>query len=479
MNLTNPSYTPKRLDLGDATLLIADQGDLTFSGMDWPQERTIWTDGSTPEAYIPDGAHVLPAHAALPILHATDRWACPPASKFDEVRALLEQTTNVGCITQPGYERVRHLAMLHLGGHQPDTTPHPQTRIEWYRDNWDQSTGAKRKRGWYFGTLEGWNANGWSNWHYNRILWMTVALCYASQPEREAAWHHYVQQAVAYTCFGRAWSGPNKGQSRDEKGNTVVGTLGRWPYEKDWVSNLVGPFLLTDQVLFQEALENAAYFYDGLPILPWKGAWGARIPARIMENMLQLWMLGHSDLEADLATWLTECDIYLDRTEWLWPNKGNRGAAPESPWMQAELCAVILRVFEQIPSLRDVGVTRAEIVKVMQRVMDTTRGTEGGSELVNGYALLRYRYHTPMAFDPMVARFPANTGFALPALRLLQAEMPDEYENCKTLVQMYAGSNLADVQAAKPYDINGIGYRFPREGSAWPKTVLEWVEAVR
>lgn len=475
--MKNPSYQPARLDLGDATLLIADQGDLTFTGMDWPTERTIWTDGSTQDAYIPDGAHVLPAHAALPILKSTERWACPPASKFEEVKLLLAQTTGIWQIEDPDWSRIYHLAMLHLGGPQPANTPHLETRIEWWQENAGSNLGYTRKRGWYFGTLPGRDGNGWSNWHYNRLLWMTVALCYASQEEREAAWPFYIQQAAAYTCFGRAWSGPNEGQSRDEKGQVYVGDSGRWPYEKDWVSNLVGPWMLTGQELFKEALDKASTFYANLPLTAWQGAWGSRIPARIIENMLQLHMVGYVELLPSLSSWLTHVGTYLDRANWIWPNLGNRGDAPETPFMQSELSAVILRVWEQIPSLRDVGVTRAEIVKVMQRVMDTS--PSGGSDLVNGFACLKYRYHTPTNTGPMFARFASNTAFALPALRLLQNELPAQYVNCREFVQRYAGSSMSDVAAGTPYDINQIGYRFPREGSAWPKTVLTWVEAVR
>lgn len=79
----------------------------------------------------------------------------------------------------------------------------------------------------------------------------------------------------------------------------------------------------------------------------------------------------------------------------------------------------------------------------------------------------------------MVARFLGNTAFALPALRMLEPEMPDEYRNCLELLQRFAGSSIADVAAGIPRPIVEIGYRDPTRGPAAPKDDLEYVEALR
>jgi len=482
-------YQPKFRDLKTAAKHIADKGDLSFDSGGWPDERIVWTDGSTFADYIPPltggKRHVLPANASLTVLRACREWECPSADKFDAVRQIIEATSNMGVITQPGYERLNHLAGLHLGGHQPANTPHPDTRIEWWRDNWSSNLGGNPKKGWYFGTLPGRSANGWDNNHYNRLLWETGAMCFETDHEkRQGAWAFYLQQAVSYEGFGRIQSGPKKGYSRTEKGDVYVGRDSGGndvtAYEKDWVPNLVGSALLTEQELFTEALVEAADFYSAITY-QWGGAWGARIPGRILENMLQLWMVLPTHrwaLEREMGQVLDLLLHQLDKSEWFWLNLGNRGKGPMSGWMHSEAVASILRVHEHIPSLRDRGPSRADCVKIMQRVMDTTSGIEGGSEMINGYACLRYRFHTNTG-ESMNAVFAVNTAFALPALRLLQVEMPTEYENCKEFVQRFAGSSIADVRADTPVPLDQIGYRFPREGPAWTKTILEWIEGVR
>ena len=117
---------------------------------------------------------------------------------------------------------------------------------------------------------------------------------------------------------------------------------------------------------------------------------------------------------------------------------------------------------------------------VMSRVMDTNRGTQGGSEKVGKYALLRYRYATPQTTEPMTATHPVHTAFALPAIRLLQDLLPSQYEACRDFVRDFAGSHMAHVQADSPRPLSEIGYREPQvEGPGAPKTWACWGDAVR
>ncbi len=488
--INGASYSPTAINFGDAFGFIADKGTLTFDGASWPDDsRAIWTDGSTPGEYIPRASakHVLPDGAMLPVLRASDRWACPTPEKFAEVRALIEQTSATGDIVRPGWERMRHLVGLHLGGPQPDiagddTARFPETRIEWYQQNAGQSLGYQRKRGWYFGTLPGRDANGISNWHYNRLWAMTIAMVYEDDHEkRKAAWAHYVQQAIAYTAFGRMWSGPWKGMARDEKGQTYVGDSGKFLYEKDWTLNLVGPWLLTGQTIFRAALVNAAEFYSR-STYAWGGAWGARIPGRMLGNMLSLWLVLPEyrwALEREMGEVMDMALRQLDGGD-RWINEGNNGKGPMSGWMHSEYVAEHLRVQEHVPALNNRGMSLRQCATVMRTVMATDRGIDGGSETVGKYALLRYRFSTPMATDPMVATHPVHTAFALPALRLLQDLLPDDYAATLELVQRFAGSHMAHVIADTPRPLTEIGYREPHiEGPAAPKTWCEWVDAIR
>jgi len=494
MNINGASHQLTRVELGDAYLLVNGPVDLTFDSADWPDEPIMWTDGSDRDFYIPPlpngQQHVLPANAAIPILRRVEAWALPSEAQFQAVRNIIEMTSNMGVIEEPGYERFKRLRQHHLGGPQLDiggkeVAKFKDTRIQWWRDNYADSLGGTRKRGWYFGTIEGRDANGISNKHYNRLLWMTMALIYETDHEKRlAAWEFYVQQSVSYYAFGRIQNGAQKGYSRTEKGDVYVGRDSRGidgtAYEKDWVPNLVGPWLLTGQQMFAQALRDAADFYSAITYR-WGGAWGARIPGRILENMLQLWMVLPEfrwALEREMGVVLDILSAHLDRNEWFWLNMGNNGKGPMSGWMQLEAVASNLRVHEHVPSLRNRGLTRVECVNVAKRVMDTTRGVEGGSEMVGGYACLRYRFHTTTG-EPMTARFLGNTAFALPALRLLEPEMPHEYANCRELLQRFAGSSIADVAAGSPRPIEEIGYRDPTRGPAAPKDDLEYLEALR
>ena len=490
MNINQANYAPTIEVHGDTTIAIADQGDMTFRSVDWPGYPAIHTDGSGDD-YIPDGDHVLPKDAALPMLRATDRWACPSPEKFAEVRAIVESTSNCGMIAKPGYDRLRHIVGLHLGGPQPQHTPEGQTRIEWYRDFHHLGIGGQRRRGWYHGTIYP-DANGecGSNQHYNRLWTMGLALIYETDHARRvAAWPMFVQQAISYTCFGRFWSGKHKGMSRYEKGHKFVGRDSNGVdiigHEKDWVTDLVMPWLLTGQAIFKAALDNAQAYYLTLNPAPiWGGGeWGARIPARMLENMLMLWhmyQIYRVQIEAQMKRVIDLVDQHLDRVSWLWPNKGNGNTGPTSPWMQSELCAVLLRVNEQVPGLKDYGVTRGEIVDVMKGVMLSHADIVGGSEEVGEFAMLRYRYHRQAKGEPMNAAYADLTAFAYPALRMLSFELNDQFWDLDQLMREYAGSSVEDVRNGTPRPLSEIGFRDSKvSGPAAPKVWAIWADAIR
>jgi hypothetical protein len=157
----------------------------------------------------------------------------------------------------------------------------------------------------------------------------------------------------------------------------------------------------------------------------------------------------------------------LDRYDWVWPNLGNGGNAEESPWMQLQVVADILRAWEQFPSTRGTGPSEQDLRNVVDTIL-----SDYGSERVGNYRCVRYRYHT-IQTD---ARFLANSAWLLPALRLLDHPL---YEQQSKLFQEYAGCYVHDVRMRTPRRIEDIGARDARNGSAWTKDILAYLEALR
>jgi len=485
MQMTLPSYVPEKRLLGDAELFISDSRPLSFNSIPRGNEDVVDTDGSTPADYIPPGNHVLPPNTALAVLHDPRKWQMPSEDRFDVVRKLLEETTNVGELLTPDMYRIRHLTNLHMGGHQAPTTPLSDTRMEWWQANGGAGLGYTRKRGWYHGVLAGRDANGISNAHYARIFAMGLALIY--EPDRTVrakGWHFFMEQALNHALQGRDWGGRFKGMAKGEKGHEFIGLRGNGvstrSYAKDWVLNLVVPLLLTDQEVFRVALEEAADFYVQ-SIYAWGGAWGARIPGRMLDNMLILHrVLPHYrySLELEMGKVLDLMLAHLDKDEHYWPNLGNGNTGPMSPWMHSEAVTSILRTHEHIPTLRTRGPSRGQCAAIMTRVMDTDSGIDGGSELINGFPCLRYRFIRDTG-EPTYARFLSNTAFALPALRFLSSgSLKPVYEKVHSLISLYAGCEVYDVQADLPRPITQIGYRDPRSGPAAPKVWAIWATEV-
>jgi len=477
--MKNPTYIPAVESFQGLTGLGADSGDNYFDSVPYDDTlpRPLPCRSSDATHYIApkaDGSqHMLPDGAVLPILHDDGTWNAPSSMLVDQVKQLIFNTTNIAAIEKPEWARLRHFLSFFKDDDLPRKTPTKDTDFGWLQRHFDYYAGGSPKRGWYDEVCFRTQANGLNNWHYNQLWWHGMNFILTADPvEREKMWPYLLEQLVAHCAYGRVWYGPKRGGSRDEKGHMTVGSTNRMPPSKFYVLNLIMGWLLTDRhPFFEEMIRAEAQYWKDLPLdKTWKGFWGSREGTRNLSNAAYV-AICIPDLAADMdlecAAMLNQYKFQLDRTNWVWPNLGNGGAAEESPWMQLQVVADICRVWELRPNLKGIGPSHSELTTVVDTIL-----SDYGSEQYGEFRCVRYRYHTVQT----KAFFLSNSAWLLPALRLLQHPL---YEHQSRLFQKYAGCYLHHVASGTPRDINTIGARDATNGSAWVKNILTELEAIR
>lgn len=477
ITIHDPGKTLEREDYPGATKFWdKDALGVTFSSVTVSSPH-LYTYGSTSDHYIPPGDHLLHGGDALVILEADGTWDAPSDGLIEAARTLLEQTTGIAEFTDPMWHRTARFLSLMRDGNVPWGFNFALTDQGWQQRYYYQTFGGTpRTPEWYHGGL--FRSDGYNNWRYNHLFWMGVLLVYEEDKtyRDEILWPFFLRSAMAHFQFGKVHAGPKAGMSRDEKGYNYVGDSGRLPWEKQWIGNIVMAWMLTGRhPLFGDLLRTYASTLDNLqPSTVWNGAWGVRIPARIIEEAIWIALVMphyRGRMVRLICDTLALLDAHLDRNAWWWPNKGNAGTAPASPWMHTQAIAACFRSWEYLPETRGHGPHPDDLSNVMNTVLGPR-----GSEYVNGFNLLRYRFDT----DP--ARFLPNTATAYPALRYLtghDSTWASDRDLCRTLLQEFAGSTVTDVRNDQPYPIDQIGFRFPREGAGWEKSMLFYVEALR
>lgn len=465
------------------TGIVAINGNLEFDYL--VASGVIPTDGSTPTHYIPpkdDGTpHVLPHYAMLPMLHQTDHWAPPSEETLSTIRSLLAATTNILDLGTDRWSKHRRLVSKLQDSQQGLMTPKPDTDMGW-EDRWYEVTYGDNAQldfdGWYYGTIFPKRDND----HYERLFWMLVRYVF----EDDAAyrdgtlWPYLLEKLIAHLCFGTFHGGPNDGADRDEKGNIFIGDSGRVPFEKQWATNILAGFLATDShPLFANAMSRrAGWWAKHDPAQVWKGYWGVRIAQHALEDYITI-ALSLPDWRGVMVEkakgMLNQLDVHLDRSDWIWPNEGNRGAAPESPWMQWQAIAAICRCRELLPETVGYGPSDQELVQVAEKLL------RDGSEDVGGFSMARYRM-PGQHNEPTTAKFLANSAPMVPALRYLSAFDPYlelDYEFAVDLVAGHVGSSVSDIRNGTPLPEDQIGFRLPSEGPGWSKAMLILLGAVK
>lgn len=470
------------VDYPDVSFVVAGDQDVGFVSMDWPTDDQgtripiIWGLSSDQDFYIKPNAdgspHVLPAHAAIPVVHYSARWENPSEEKIALLRQLVLSTSPIGQLGDPEWLRIQHFIQLLKDDQLPPNTPMNSTDQGWQQRYFHLTFGGAPHVGWYHGVNFRSGANGYDNYHYDRLFWMMVRFIFDYNPQRRAQlWPYLGQSIFAHLCHGRMWGGPEKGAARAEKGTTYVGDLGTFSSAKQWIMNVLVGYLMFDKHPAFEDMARSAYAWWGKKPASevWKGYWGTRQAARYIEDHILLGLV-FPDLRAGCVSriqdMMHQLNILLNRQVWVWPNLGNGGTANESPWMDAQCVTACLKAWQFFPETVNYGPTREELINVMKTIF-----SDYGSEEINGYRVLRYGYHT----NQDQARYIANTAPALPALYRLAPHSSwaaAQHRETRELIQQWAGTSVTNLRANNPTDLFSIGFRFPPEGGGWSKTLL-------
>lgn len=465
---------------------IAHQGNVPFDDIDkidsdvLPGRSTVGT--KYVEANADGTMHVLPHHAALPTLHG-GTWNLPSPEKLAVIRKIIGDTSHMLDIEKPEWSRIKRFLDFHKDDNLPfngtSNAELAKTDMGWLQRNFHHTHGGPERFGWYHAANFRTGGNGLNNYHNDQIWNMMVAIVLEPiRAKQEQMWPYFMEAAVNHLCYGRFWSGPNKGAARDEKGNTYVGDSGRVPFSKQFVSNLIAGYLMTDShPVFESALRNCADWWTALPsTVAWKGFWGSRQGARDIRDNAFL-ALTLPDLRPSMVRQIKEmlntCDTHLDRNAWVWPNDGNGGDADEKGWMATQLVFAIFQARELLPELVGFGPSVSDLNKIIAQIF-----SDYGSENIGGYRCVRYTYHTHQS----PARFISSTATSVPALRYLEAAGYEwasaQLAETMELIQLHAGNHIRDLRNGISVPETDIGFRYPPQGGSWPKTVEEFIWAL-
>lgn len=472
-------------DVGDGKgVLLINLGSKNFPfGKILTDEPVIYTEGTKRDLdtggtiYIDDdpngyrlGAQFMLPNEAIPILFFHEDHLEPKATHVQTVLDLTKQVTNLSeILNHPRFTKI--LQNFEDKG-QPLNIPFGTTDMGWLQRHWHRTAGGRALTGWYRGVCER-GEGGFGNWNYDALL--CLAMNYMTNPQ-PALWYFGMRSALAHACYGRHWGGQWAGMARYEKGDEYIGQNFAVSWAKQWSGGLVMWWLLSGNEILEHAVdEQRKAILRADPKDVWKGYWGSRIAARYLEECL-LHYLVHRDagLVTKAEQMITNCKNLLDPTETYWPNRGNNGAAEESPWMHAQLVSAIFRWYEHVPNLEtNTGFTKDMLCKIGMDVMTT-----GTTRIYAGKPIMKYRFHTT---DVMPSSM-HNTAWAVPMLTYM-AGHSDQYgalrDEVKTFVTEYAGTTIVDVVNGTPKPISELGYRFPEQGLGWNKVQRFYLNAFR
>jgi hypothetical protein len=302
-------------------------------------------------------------------------------------------------------------------------------------------------------------AEGFCNGHYDLPFWAWVNWL---QTGDDATYSAALRWSIGQVTSGFIWSGPAKGMYRTEKGIDHVGSFGNPIWEKNWCRSTVMAWHVTGMPVFRLAAEAHRSALLALPANYWNGEWGARIPARILDDMLVLQEGMGYTMAARAVPFVRHVVSHADPVLNIWTNKGNNGNAPASPWMSAECWLACWQWMSREPSLADL---RPRLMAIGRSILD-----RGIKPTPNG-PLCWYRFHP--AFEPPIAL--GHLGFLLPVARVVD---PSRAADIQTMLTSYAGSLLSQIPHAVPA-VMDIRADYGPKGPANYKDMLEILHGAR
>lgn len=309
-------------------------------------------------------------------------------------------------------------------------------------------------------------AEGWNNGHYDLPFWTFVNWAWHGDP---ADYQAALRWSIAQSTSGFVWSGPNKGRHRQEKGYEYVGSYleasdaDDCAPEKSWIRSAVTAWHITRMPIFRMVCELHRDHLRTIPVNWWDGAWGARRPARILDDMLMI-EEGMGYAMGDRAEpFIRHVLSHVDPARKVWINKGS--PVTSSPWMNAELAHACWQWAARRPSLADI---RPRLHEIADAIVDQ------GINRQHSFPLCFYRF-APSP-DHLVNQNFGLSGFLLPMLRWSDSALAAEIE-ATTANYVPALVSQADQGFIPP--IGDIRCNYGPQGSAHYKLMLEVLHGTR
>lgn len=389
-------------------------------------------------------------------------WPFLPNSALDVPRANLESVVAMAATRMNGdlldAPRIRHLMNLYRDSGAPKGALGSRRDRGWLQRHWNYRFGSVPTNS-TFDAMALRGTDGFSAWHYDDTLWMA----FAQQGRQGAVETFPIIHAYLEATWGFVHSGRYAGMRHYEKGHHRIGAQQNPTWGKQFVHGLAAWAAITGSETIFETLN--ALFAQALarPANAWGGDWGAREASNWLAVLECAYGITGDERYRDHALAAIRHIMALrDPIVGIWLNRGNNGAAPTSPWMQAQLAEVIMRwIYFHNVGWEFVG----ELIATMRAIVAT------GMDTFHGKPRTFYRSHPmpdrsghPLTHNADMARMVLCLAVAQPAL------YRGLYDDLVGFISEWAGSSWPDVVAGVPDPIDAIGAEYHEQGAGWLKS---------
>jgi hypothetical protein len=440
----------------------------------WPG---VWSlipeDGPKRETTrIPDSSryHFLSGGEVLPIFTDSD-WLLPPSEeKIQGIIDWLAPFLDEGLLES---ERLSSILSL-FGDKQSKPGDHGDKRdVAWLMRNWPARTGSRiPSEGWYYSLFSRWG-DGPDNGHYHALMWHLLKFFAYRRPEDYAMG---MILAVSRSCWGFDHTGT--GLWAYEKGasavngrvvSNIIGESHKPSWAKQWgLAHLAWAKLSGLDVLSFPLPQYRKQFEETQ--LNWSGQWGARIPARYLQELRHM---SEADELADQSTMRLRAQNEIDNV-WeiadlpendgiTWWNAGNHWTAPSSPWMLMQL-------------INELGQWRLLGVGVNHDLGKLTAAAEfawtNGTYDVEGHRHLYYRANKDGTQEP---RYSTLGTWGIPMCRTMAQLVPgagweERLAHLTSSTNDWIGSSFTRIASNNPSVAADVGIEYHEKGvGGWPK----------
>jgi len=326
--------------------------------------------------------------------------------------------------------------------------------------------------GWVLGTDTQWG-DGLSNGHYDRDIAFVLKFLLTGDPVAYKLGLEICRQRVA---MGMNWSGPKAGAFVWEKGwsrrgiEQGAGIVRRADWEKQWIPGTWAFRDLSGDPLLTEAIELHGQWLMSVSPTAWQSCWGARRPARMIEELLVYARRTGEQMYLDRALAWGRDAIRWQRADGTWANRCAPGT--EKPWQQAQLVES-LRHLSQIDGSADLA-------------QAASLGAHAIAER-GGYA--RGDYWAMRTLWTGETTIPSLTCYMVPVARILVELHPGEGEYADLLARVERtayetiGVLWGEADAGKLHTAETLGFdalsMWGGRGGAAPKWWLKIIESTR